>query len=61
MKAKTDLRDLTYSRLAEYMEGLGLPASRARFVFAWLQRPGTKDFSHMVDVSREIRDRKSVV
>jgi 23S rRNA (adenine2503-C2)-methyltransferase len=55
MKAKTDLRDLTYSRLAEYMEGLGLPSSRARFVFAWLQRPGTRDFSQMADVKREIR------
>jgi 23S rRNA (adenine2503-C2)-methyltransferase len=54
MKAKTDLRDLTYSRLAEYMDGLGLPASRARFVFAWLQRPGTRDFAQMVDVKREI-------
>ncbi|MCJ7601558.1 MAG: 23S rRNA (adenine(2503)-C(2))-methyltransferase RlmN [Desulfobulbaceae bacterium] len=55
MKAKTDLRDLTYSELAAYMEGLGLPSSRARFVFAWLQRPGTRDFSQMVDVKREIR------
>jgi len=54
MKAKTDLRDLTYSQLAEYMAGLGLPASRARFVFAWLQRPGTRDFSQMADVKREI-------
>ena len=54
MKAKTDLRDLTYSRLAEYMDGLGLPSSRARFVFAWLQRPGTRDFAQMVDVKREI-------
>ncbi len=55
MNVKTDLRDLTYNRLAEYMEGLGLPASRARFVFAWLQRPGTRDFSQMVDVKKEIR------
>ena len=55
MNVKTDLRNLTYSRLADYMEGLGLPASRARFVFAWLQRPGVRDFSRMVDVKKEIR------
>ncbi|MEW6519301.1 MAG: 23S rRNA (adenine(2503)-C(2))-methyltransferase RlmN [Thermodesulfobacteriota bacterium] len=55
MTAKTDLRDLTCSGLAAYMEGLGLPASRARFVFAWLQRPGVRDFAQMADVSREIR------
>lgn len=57
MTAKTDLRNLTYSQLEAYMEELGLPASRARFVFAWLQRPGVVDFSRMVDVKREIRER----
>ncbi|MBI5556484.1 MAG: 23S rRNA (adenine(2503)-C(2))-methyltransferase RlmN [Deltaproteobacteria bacterium] len=55
MKNKIDLRNLTCGQLADYMEGLGLPASRARFVFAWLQQPGAVDFSLMVDVKREIR------
>jgi 23S rRNA (adenine2503-C2)-methyltransferase len=54
MEEKIDLRNLTCSQLAEYMEGLALPPSRARFVFAWLQRPGIHDFSGMVDVQRQI-------
>ena len=56
MTEKPDLRNLTCGQLAAYMEGLGLPASRARFVFAWLQRPGVADFAMMVDVKREIRE-----
>ncbi len=52
----TDLRDLTCDDLAAYMERLGLPPARARFVFGWLMRPGIRNFPQMTDIKGEIRE-----
>lgn len=57
MNSKTDLRNFTRPQLADYLDSLGLPASRAPHVFSWVQRPGITDFSQMTDINRQIRDR----
>jgi 23S rRNA (adenine2503-C2)-methyltransferase len=53
--AATDLRGLTFAQLAELCAGLGLPPARARQVFSWLHRPGTRDFSAAGTLAREVR------
>jgi 23S rRNA (adenine2503-C2)-methyltransferase len=57
--SKTDLKNLSLPQLADFLESLGLPASRARHIFAWLMRPGSHDLSEMAEVKKEIRDRLS--
>ena len=56
MPTLIDLKNLTQTRLAEFFLDRGLPPSRARHVFALLHRPGTRNFSDMSTVRREIRD-----
>ena len=55
MSTTIDLKNFTAARLLEFIGGLGLPPSRARQVFALLHRPGTRDFSGMGTIKREIR------
>ena len=55
MTGKKDLKNLTLSQLTDAVDKLGLPPSRARQIFTWLQRPGTRDFSQMLDIKREVR------
>lgn len=52
---RTDLKNLSQSRLTDYVQGLGLPAFRARQIFSWLFRPGIIDFSQMTDIGKELR------
>jgi len=54
---KTDLKNLSLKKLTAFVVGLGLPAFRAKQIFAWLYRPGTTDFSTMTDLSLELRQR----
>ena len=54
---KTDLKNLTLPQLGDFMESIGLPASRAHHIFTWLMRPGSSDFADMARVKKEIRDR----
>jgi 23S rRNA (adenine2503-C2)-methyltransferase len=42
--------------LAEFFALVGLPASRVRHIFALVHRPGTRDFSQMKTVNKEIRN-----
>jgi 23S rRNA (adenine2503-C2)-methyltransferase len=55
MPTTTDLRDLTADRLAGFCAGLGLTPARARQVFSWLYRPGTRDFSRTGALARDTR------
>jgi len=50
---QTDLRDLTFSQLSDHVAALGLPAKRARQIFARLYQPGVLDFPQM-GISREV-------
>ena len=50
-----DLKDFSLPQLEEWVKTLGLPAFRARQIFAWLYRPGIADFSQMTDISKEVR------
>ncbi len=54
--SKIDLKNLTLNELADFLESLGLPGSRARHIMAWLMRPGSHDLSDMALVKKEIRD-----
>jgi 23S rRNA (adenine2503-C2)-methyltransferase len=51
----TDLRSFTPAQLIEFFGQLGLPAARARQVFALVQRPGVHDVAEMTAVSKEVR------
>lgn len=53
---KTDLRNLTSSQLADFLDTLSIPARRGRHVFSWLFQPGNTDVSQMDIVKKEIRD-----
>lgn len=55
MPELTDLKHFTQPQLADFFDGLGLPASRVRQVFSLLHRPGTLDFAGMKTVKKEIR------
>lgn len=52
----TDLRNLTSPQLADFLDTLCLPSSRARHVFSWLFQPGNTDISQMAIVKKEIRE-----
>lgn len=53
---KQDLKSLTYSRMTEEFQSLGLPKFRAKQVFTWLHR-GVTDFSQMTDLSLQLRQK----
>jgi 23S rRNA (adenine2503-C2)-methyltransferase len=51
-----DLKNLTQPQLAEFFSRVGLPVSRVRHIFALVHRPGTRDFSAMKTVKKELRE-----
>jgi 23S rRNA (adenine2503-C2)-methyltransferase len=55
MPARVDLRDLAPPRVAEFCRQLGLSAAQARQAFAWVCRPGVRDFSGMGTVRKGLR------
>lgn len=55
MTSRPDLMDLTLPEMEAWVQTLGLPAFRARQIFAWLYRPGIRDFSQMTDIGKEVR------
>jgi 23S rRNA (adenine2503-C2)-methyltransferase len=55
MPTTTDLRNLTPSQLTAFCAGLGFSPARARQVFAWLYRPGTRDFSAKGSLDKGVR------
>ena len=55
MPERIDLKNLTLGQLTDFCLGLGLPAARARQIFATLYRPGTSGFATMRTIKREVR------
>jgi 23S rRNA (adenine2503-C2)-methyltransferase len=55
MPTTTDLRDLTQAQMTEFCGALGLSAGRARQVFAWAHRPGTRDFTTPGALDKRVR------
>ncbi|MBC8317221.1 MAG: 23S rRNA (adenine(2503)-C(2))-methyltransferase RlmN [Desulfobulbaceae bacterium] len=56
---KTDLKNISLPELADLLESLGLPGSRARHIFAWLMRPGNHELNRMEELKKEIKDKLS--
>lgn len=54
---KTDLKNFTQQKLNDFAQELGLPAFRAKQIFAWLYRPAIESFSQMTDLSLELREK----
>lgn len=54
-----DIRSLTFERLSDDFCGMGLPAFRARQVFAWLHARKADSFEEMTDIKKELRQRLS--
>jgi len=52
---KPDLKNYTLAQLTETLATMGLPAYRAKQVFAWIYRPGMPNFARMTDLSLPIR------
>lgn len=51
---RTDLRNLSFAQLTEFVLALGLPGKRARQIFSRLSRPGLRDFAQITDIKKEI-------
>jgi len=55
MSTPIDLKNLTQRQLADFLEEVGIPPSRAGQVFMLIHRPGARDFSTMKTINREFR------
>ena len=55
MKAKQDIRDLSFKELAEELKDLGEPAYRAGQVFDWLYKRGGASFGVFTDLPKSLR------
>ena len=53
---KTDLRNLSRAQLAEFIAGIGIPASRAKQLFSRLQQPGQHDLADLTNIKRDVRE-----
>ena len=51
---RVDLRNLTFGQLTAYLATIGLPAKRAKQIFARLSSPGLRDLSQMTGIKQEI-------
>lgn len=58
---KVDLKNLTLPELTEFVVSLGLKPFRAGQIFAWLYRPGIRDFDQMTDIAKEVRQQLAEV
>jgi 23S rRNA (adenine2503-C2)-methyltransferase len=56
MSAKTDLRNLTFEELKDWVTGLGLEPYRAEQVFRWIFQPDIQSFDQMTNLSKKWRD-----
>ncbi|MFH0940972.1 MAG: 23S rRNA (adenine(2503)-C(2))-methyltransferase RlmN [Candidatus Omnitrophota bacterium] len=52
-----DIRNYTLKELEEKFKSLGLPSYRARQVYGWLYKKGVEDFSLMVNVPQDVKER----
>ncbi|MCA9670151.1 MAG: 23S rRNA (adenine(2503)-C(2))-methyltransferase RlmN [Myxococcales bacterium] len=55
MSAPTDIRSLTLAQLGDFVSALGLPAFRARQIFAWVHARGVTSTDEMTDLSKALR------
>ena len=53
---KPDLRDFTRARLTEFINGIGIPASRANRIFSLLQDPGLRNIAAL-NIKQEFREK----
>ncbi|MDR2712710.1 MAG: 23S rRNA (adenine(2503)-C(2))-methyltransferase RlmN [Clostridiales bacterium] len=51
-----DLRSLNIEELTSFIREKGLPAFRARQIFAWLHQKGVGSFREMTNLPKELRD-----
>lgn len=56
----TNLKDLTYDELVQFIENLGEKKFRAKQIFVWLSR-GVTSFDQMTDISKQLREKLSAV
>ncbi|MDH3359729.1 MAG: 23S rRNA (adenine(2503)-C(2))-methyltransferase RlmN [Desulfobulbaceae bacterium] len=56
-KDKPDLRNLTRSQLAEFLEKIEIPGSRASQLFSLLQKPNLHALTDLTDIKRSIREK----
>lgn len=56
----TNLKDLTYDELVQFMENLGEKKFRAKQIFVWLSR-GVTSFDEMTDISKQLREKLGTV
>ena len=54
----TDLKDLSYEELEEFLKELGEPKFRAKQIFSWLSK-GVESFDEMTDISKKLREKLS--
>lgn len=54
-----DIRNLTLSELEGRFKKLSIESYRARQVFGWLYQKGVEDFSQMVNLPKELREKLS--
>jgi len=52
-----DIRNHTLKELEEKFKSLGLPSYRARQVYSWLYKQGVEDFSLMVNLPKDVKER----
>jgi 23S rRNA (adenine2503-C2)-methyltransferase len=52
---KPDLKNYSLAKLTETLAAMGMPAYRAKQVFAWIYRPGLPTFARMTDLSLPMR------
>lgn len=53
---KTNIKDLTFEELKKALSELGEPAYRARQIFQWLFKKGTRSFNDITSLSKTLRD-----
>ncbi len=56
----TNLKDLTFDELVQFIENLGEKKFRAKQIFVWLSR-GVTSFDEMTDISKQLRERLAAV
>lgn len=54
---KPDLRNFTRAQLAEFIKGIGIPASRASQIFTLLQQPTLRNLSGITGIKRDIAEK----
>lgn len=57
----TDLKDLTFNQLSDFIKNLGEPAFRAKQIFSWLYRPNIHTFEQMTNLSKDFRAKLSTI